>query len=539
MSSVKQIIDPGLVAIYAPPVVDNSIYARDDVRLNEDTSGGTITINMQTLTFTSKDLSGFKEFRKGSNPYIEFLCYLADKTSVSNGQPVPLDANSAEYTEMVGSGVAPIRSAELYINNVIIEQVNYSFIRGLVTNLLTKRTDHPKQASEWYYPEICNTATRGLLSDPTQPVANSSFIKRAIRRSACNQKLDGTLDGTITPNSSNMLCYQVPLADLFGYFRDVSADIVGQEVKIVLNLALPGQGVQKGYTAAAGPNPPQYTNTVADAAIVVTRAFLWYHMVKPQDDVKTELLTNLSEGKKVCYMWRQHDVYDLQNFAISGGQQTAQLSSKFAKLHRIYIMAQVLPRTQSASRQAFNSAVFDPIAFNDLRITINGAVAFPNASAPLVGMSWASRKDVERIYKNFIMAQRSYGIDESGLLDFESFMKAYPIQAFDLSTPGQAVYDQTSQSIIRIDWNSTGLLVNAPVHDAVANGSTTANSVMSYIPSGYSGYGGANLLTTDPAYVNNTTDQFFKLWAVVEVERSVFGRGAGSTIVFDQLSSAN
>lgn len=507
-TEVDPVIDPALEAIFEDPMVNNSVFDCIEARKTESTTGGVFDGTQYTsLVFDSKELSGFKDIHPG---YLQLLLRLVklDGSQLAAGAATPA-AIADRAMEMVGCNMSPIKSLNLYINNIPVETIPKAFLRGILLDLLMKRTSDPVEASRWYYPEIHDVPTRGLIDG-----GNPSYAARVKRRT-------GNTVGsamTFTQANPNMpLELRIPLT-VFGYIRDNRAAIIGQEIRVEVTLADPGEGVCKAYLPIE--NGANMGNAVPNVRIKVEKAYMWYKVITPQSKYLSTILAGLNNNATLNRSWTQHEIFQIGTIDAVQGTASFNIPTKYSRFGRAFVFAQSVPRANSKTRQIFNPAVLDPVKWTNASIDYNGLKAFPNSAVPLE-MNFDTR-EVTRPYEDFVAAQRKFQDEESGMMDFESYVKAYPYIVFDLSAPGNATLDQTSQ---------TQLTINLAWKDSPVEQPTYAN-----LPD-TTGTIDANLPVGAPEYVNSTTDQKYVVYVCLEVERSLSGHGERGYTVFDQLSA--
>lgn len=508
-TDITEVIDPSIEAILENPTIDNSIFDRVEARKTESSTGGSFDGTQYTsLTFDSKELSGFKDFRNAYLLLLSRLCDL-DGSALAAGVGVPALADCA--AELVGSATSMIKSMNLYINNILIEQVQRAALRGIIMNLLTKRSTDPVAASRWHFPEIHDVPSRGLISGD-----NPSYAGRVKRRTGSTVSSGMTFDGA---NPNMPLELRLLLTDCFGYFRDNAASIIGQEVRVEVVLADAGDGVCKAYIPTAADDK---TNKVSDFRIKVEKASMWYEVVTPQNKYLAPLLADLNSGVKFNRAWTQHEIFQVGTISALQGTTSFNIPTKYAKFGRAYVFGQSIPRVNSKTRQIFNPAIFDPIKWTTMSIDYNGLRSFPNAATPLE-MNFDTRQ-VTRPYEAMVAAQKRFQDEESGLLDFESWNKVYPFVSFDLSTPGNALLEQTSQTQLALNLAWKDSPVTQPGYAGIVN-AVAAAADATHLPAGA------------PEYVNSTTDQQYVIFVCLEVERTLSGHGDNGVTVFDAVTA--
>ena len=492
MAQTESTVNPVFTNIFEDPKVDDSVFERVEAVVKTPSGHNVNGLSSTNLSFQISDKNSVKDL---SEAYI-LLNVRLTKLDGSELTYTGAGATLAETSfEMVGNNMAPIKSMKLSIGGMTVESVDRAFLRGLICSMLEKRTNDPKVQSEWFYPEIDDKDERGLISG-----ANPSYIARITRRNGAKS--------IVTSRPNKTLELRIPLKDCFGFVRDNTAGILGQEIVIDIGLADVGFGVQKSYIEVV--DGAAKTNAVGDVRLYVSGAELWYHTYTPSSKIGAELLgiiNNPTDRPKFTRAWVQHEVIQLGSISEEASSVTFTMPQKYSRYGRVYIFAMSEPKKNSNTHQVYNSTQFDQVKWTNMSLSINGSKSFPTNPYQ---MDWTNRA-VTRQYSALVEAQRVAEMEQTGVVDFESFLKTYPIVVFDISSPGQALTDQTTQTTVTLDcrWETTPVV--QPGYPVITNST------------------GIEALTAN--------DRRYTIYACVELHRYLSGFGDNGSTVFDQLST--
>lgn len=458
--------------IFDIPEFDKSIAQLEEHEILEQGGGGyPMPLNKNSYVFNITDK------RRFSFLHMDRLRILYK--IVNSVNPATPYADDAKIT--LGSSVFNMfYRMTLWVGTAKVEEVNSAQIRGLLLELLReKEGDYGSQAQSWFYPETDGVADRGRAD-----VGNPSFVKRQ------NRQKSGSPE---TTNPGNEVELWLPLTKCFGFLRDNKKALISQSIRIEIIPATRGTGLIKSNSVVVG--PPD-VDVVPNGTIHITNMTLWSWSAIPSNSILPDLLRDLNSNKQVVRMWTQHDVLDLgtvQDTAV--GSASVSMENKYATLGKVYIIAQPVPVDNGDQR--YNPGMFAPINWKNVNIMMNGS-SFPHTAYELD----FTKKQFGRAYQAFLEATKMRGEYES-YVDFDSFKDAYRVLVFDLNHPGQAVYEQTTQTSLIFKYSYDA----SPVKDAYGTVPTEA------------------------------ADKRYHLYAVVESYKTVQINLTDGTMVFSNISA--
>ena len=452
MSEIESFKNP-VLDMFDAPQFDDSLAYDEEFELLAD-SGSTIAPATKNITFQITDKNAFYDLAS-SHVQVRFKIVKLDETNFDDGELITL----------ASSGSALFRGAKLTIDGADVEAGTDAHIRGLLLDLLEHRaSDAATAAQQWFYPEPAASAGKvaaGTVVEATNPSAIARFNRHKNNAGIVNV-------------STNEVELWIPLAKFFGFVRDNRAAIIAQAMRIDLDVANDGMGITKQGTLT-------YLSRLADGTARITWCSLWLRKIVPTDKYKAEIISKLSSGSQYKKLWKQHDVHPLRPTVPDlAGPQRLSIAHKFARLGRIYIVAMARGKTvgkgeldgygagadNTVARQAqyYNPGTFDLINYKNASVQVNGT-SFP--AKPYI-MDF-SKGQYQRAYEAWLEAVRSHNGDtDVDTIDYATFKKCYPILTFDINSPGQALYDQTSQSEILLSFEMDNSPVMTPYSTATA-----------------------------------------------------------------------
>jgi len=474
MAQIESFENP-VLDMFATPQFDDSIAYSEEYEIYEQ-HGSKIDRDVKTLSFQVADKNAFYDLSE-SRVQLRFkIVKKADESaftaySPAGADPVAVPAIRADEVLLAASSSALFKGAKLTIDGVDIETVAHAHIRGLLLDLLEYRdADKASADQQWIYPEKRvydfdnNVDTTGQVGTVAAVSTNPSALARLARH-------DSNVSGVEVE-------LWIPLRKFFGFVRNNRAALITQSMQINFEIAADGMGIikRRGGTAVAYvagnpvaippvPTIPAAMGTwLDDGTARITWCSLWLRKVVPTDKYKAEIITTLGNRSQYKRMWIQHDTYKLDPVPDSAGSNRQfRIAHKYAKLGRIYVVAMAYPKTIGSGRlqgfvlgenanmghqaQFYNPGMFDCVKWTSAHVQVNGTTI----PAKPYKMDF-DKGQYQRVYEAWLDAVRNHNRNSKLNIpcDFETFKSSYPVLTFDVNSPGQAMYEQTSQSEIYV-----------------------------------------------------------------------------------------
>jgi len=389
----------------APGMVDNSteepLYRQYDPDVAVTNANNNININVRDMS----------EYYSLSDSFLEVtLEYSNAGAALAGGVVRPV--------HMAGGVASCFNTSRLRVNNVLVEDNQYSLHNSFVKTLTTK-------SKQWL--ETCGKA-QGVVLDTSQGnLATKHTAAGDITRiAAFNEGLleraelvgDDSLFAAplnkdfahVDPAGTPTQTFTLPLSELFS-FCSVDKVLKGAPIRIEL---IKNSGALNAFSSNA------------TAEVRVTACVLWLKIVRPSLPVLGELESMFASEMVVPWNYPRWNVYSSDSNTEANRRYT--FSTLSQKPHTAFLVAHTADANPGSQE---NHLRYDHLSMTDAKIRINGR-QYPYSSYQ---MTWTSgSRQVARAYQELVKFQaRDENRTDGFAITPETFVSNYPVLHFDLA----------------------------------------------------------------------------------------------------------
>lgn len=395
-----------------PGYVDNSIldplYRQYDPDVAVTNDNNNININVRDMS----------EYYSLSDSFLEVtLEYSKNGVALVAGE-------EARPCHMAGGVASCFNTSRLRVNNILVEDNQYSLHNSFVKVLTTK-------SKQWL--DTVGRAQGIVLdtsegNDPEKYAADASFVKtaRAVYNEGLRERMKLVEESSLfqdetksefqirDPVGVKKQTYTLPLSDLFS-FCTVDKVLKGTPTRIEL---IKNSGALNCFTKG---------DVTAGAEVRVTDVKLWLKIVRPSLPVLAELETMYNSEAMIPWSYPRWTVYSSD--ATTSGNRTYTFSTLAQKPHTAFLVAHTAD-PNIGSRE--NHLRYDNLGMTEAKLTINGR-QYPYSS---YAMNWtAGSREIARAYQELVKFQsRDENHTDGVAITPQTFATNYPVLHFDLGS---------------------------------------------------------------------------------------------------------
>jgi len=407
-------VKSGMYSLTDSGMVDNStaepIYRRYDPDVPVTNANNNININVRDMS----------EYYSLSDSFLEIeLQYSAGGVGAGGADdPNPLNGGVLRPCHMAGGVASCFNTSRLRLNNVLVEDNQYSLHNSFVKVLTTK-------SKQWL--ETCGKA-QGIVLDTSQGnIATKHGAANDITRIAeFNEGLlqraelvgDNALFAApltrdfahVDPAARPQQAFTLPLSDLFS-FCTVNKVLKGAPIRIEL---IKNSGVLNSF------------GTTANAEVRVVKCVLWLKIVRPSLPVLGELESMFASEAVVPWNYPRWNVYSSDANREDNRRYT--FSTLSQKPHTAFLMCHTADANGGSQE---NHLRYDHLSMTQAKIKINGK-QYPYSGYDMV---WTSgERSVARAYQELVkFAGRDEDTTDGFAITPQTFVSNYPVLHFDLA----------------------------------------------------------------------------------------------------------
>lgn len=388
-----------------PGMVDNSteepLYRQYDPDVAITDANNNININVRDMS----------EYYSLSDSFLEVTLQYSNAGAA-------LDGGVVRPLHMCGGVASCFNTSRLRVNNVLVEDNQYSLHNSFVKVLTTK-------SKQWL--ETCGKA-QGIVLDTSQgnlatkhtaanditriAAFNEGLLKRA-ELVGDNALFANPLErdwAHVDPAGTPTQTFTLPLSDLFS-FCSVDKVLKGAPIRIEL---IKNSGALNAFS------------TNATAEVRVTTCVLWLKIVRPTLPVLGELESMFASEMVVPWNYPRWNVYSSDSNTDANRRYT--FSTLSQKPHTAFLVAHTADANPGSQE---NHLRYDHLSMTDAKIRINGR-QYPYSSYQ---MTWTSgSRQVARAYQELVKFQaRDENRTDGFAITPQNFVSNYPVLHFDLA----------------------------------------------------------------------------------------------------------
>lgn len=242
-------------------------------------------------------------------------------------------------------------------------------------------------------------------------------------------------------NGSRNFAVHIPLKNIFGFLKSFQEVVKG--IKLTLRMSRNNEK----YLFLGG--------AFANTKLKIQSLKWWLPYIKPNATVLPSLEMKFNEQ-------RTHDIpfVDVQTYRTNvmpglAVDRVYQLRTKRSRPVKVFVFFQSQARYEGPNTVC--KRVFDHMGVTKMRIVLNSTTKYPEREYATVfsdGTAGTS-DDYARVYSEFLRCGlKDHDIDQSGVVDIESFKRLYPIFCFDLTERFENE-TEPEQSLIEIFYSNS------------------------------------------------------------------------------------
>lgn len=441
------VIDPAFKALEIPPVRDESTNKREYIEINPDNGSAAYASSEIQFNQVNKDI--WVVYQE-SYVYGQFEITEADGTPLDDTKA----ATAAQSVALMGGAASIFTKVRLELDNKLIEEKDYPGLGVLVRNYVEASEDYLRTSASNSLIYIDGGAG-GCLTAPIQApgaasvndVVNNNSFNPAYNPGWVNKaRRCSTVIGTAGSRRLALVNFIIPLSDLFGWAKDTSHAMIGQRGTLTMY-------PQTSWTAVlshsvANGNPTDY-------AIRLRKLTWWIPKLVPSLSTERHLINLTATEHKFKTIFRSWQIYrHAQGTAQDIDFSVTTVGNKGRPVAAIVFFQQAsqlnTQKMDTANKQG-NYGVFDNAGVDQLRCWVNEQQFPEREYRPDFS---ADKQEYQREYH----AMLEYACKDpvgslcqvGSAISYELFGTLYPFFCFDISRRDVSVYQDNTESRIRI-----------------------------------------------------------------------------------------